>query len=100
MIKKKQDLCAVRQTDRQRQMGVFLQMCIPAARGVMESLNEAQQECKQNRAKDEAWGCLRVGREQRTALFNSLQLSVLLVCTVSRSAILLLELESSRKNQG
>lgn len=55
-------------------MGVLLQMCIPAARGVMESLNEPQQECKQNRAKDEAWGCLRVGREQeqRTSLLNSL----------------------------
>lgn len=62
------------QTDRRRQMGVLLQMCIPAARGVMESLNEAQQECKQNRAKDEARGCLRVGREQeqRTLLLNSL----------------------------
>lgn len=84
----------MRQTDGQRQMGVLLQMCIPAARGVMESVNEAQQECKQNRAKDEAWGCLRVERERRSL---TLQLSFLLVCAVSRSGILLLELESSWK---
>lgn len=31
-------------------------MCIPAARGVMEPLNEAQQECKQDRAQMEPGG--------------------------------------------
>lgn len=66
-----------RQTDRERQMGVLLQMCIPAARGMMESLNEARQECKQNRVKDEAWGCLRVGREQEQRKLFALKLSTL-----------------------
>lgn len=61
-----------------RQMGVSLQMCIPAARGVMEPLNEAQQECKQNRVKDGAWGRLRVGPEEEEEESRSQTLCIVL----------------------
>lgn len=66
-------------------------MCIPAARRVMKSLNETQQECKHNWAKDDAWGSLRVGQEQGT----SLKLSKLFFSR--RSEIIFLELKSSWK---
>lgn len=64
-----------------RQMGVSLQMCIPAARGVMELLNEAQQECKQNRVKDGAWGRLRVGREEESVALKLSALFFSLLCS-------------------
>lgn len=95
-------LYADRQTDSQPD-GVSLQMCIPAARGVMEPLNEAQQECKQKGLSVGARGRPRVGREeedqQRKWLSSS---SFSLLCSQrvrGHAGCRLLELETVGKSR-
>lgn len=93
----KKHLYADSQTD-----GVSVQMCIPAARGGMEPLNEAQQECKQKGPRVGARGRLSVGPEeedeQRKSLANSPHCPPLF-CAARGSEVMLLELETVGKSR-